>query len=95
MKLLVRFIASFLLLSVFAISAAAQSQPQTRQANELFDEATNLYQDGKFDEALPLLTATELNPNDYRPRAMVGYIFRVDSFFYSHSQGSRNARTLG
>src|ERR1700754_1969298 len=81
-----RLITSVLLLAVFAIPTAAES-PQQRQANELFDKAANLYQDGKFDEALPLLlTATELNPNDYRPRAMVGYIYTLQRKYKSASE---------
>lgn len=80
-----RVITLVLLLAVFAIPVAAQS-PQDRQANELFDKAAELYQDGKFDEALPLLLkATELSPNDYRPRAMVGYIYTLQRKYKSAS----------
>lgn len=78
-------ITSFLLLAVFAIPAVAQS-PWELQANELFDKAAALFQDGKFDEAQPLLLqATELSPNDYRPREMLGYIYTLQRKYKSAS----------
>lgn len=93
MKLL---ITSFLLLAVFAIPAAAQAtQQQDRQAQELFDKAVKLYQDGKFDEALPLLLkATEFSPNDYRTRALAGFIYVVQRKYKSGSEAFAEALRL-
>ena len=90
----IRVIASFLLLAVFAIPAAAQAQPD-RQAQELFDKAVKLYEDGKFDEALPLsLKAAELNPNDYRPRGLAGFIYVVQRKYKSASEAFAEALRL-
>ena len=87
----IRTVATFLLLAVFAIPAAAQD----RQTQEFFDKAVKLYQDGKFDEALPLsLKAAELSPNDYRPRALAGYIYVVQRKYKSASEAFAEALRL-
>ena len=89
----IRVIASFLLLAVFTIPAAAQSQD--RQSQELFDKAVKLYQDGKFDEALPLfLKLTELTPDDYRPRGFAGIIYTIKRQYKSASEALAEALRL-
>lgn len=76
MKKFIRLIPLLVLLAVFAIPAVARPQEPSRQAQELVDKAEKLFGDGRFDDALPLcLKATELNPNDFRPRAMAGFIY--------------------
>jgi len=95
MKQFIRVISVVLLLSVFAIPAAAQAQQQDRQVQEVFDKAVKLYQDGKFDEALPLcLKAIELSPNDYRPRAMAGLIYTFQRKYKSASETLAEALRL-
>lgn len=91
MKQFVRLLPLFLVLLV--VPAVAQ-QPD-RQADELFDEAVKLYRDRKFDEALTrCLKATELKPNDYRPRALAGYIYSVQQKFKSASDALAEAVRL-
>ena len=90
-----KFIALFLLLVLFVMPVIARPQDPNRQAQELFDKAAKLYNDGKFDEALPLcLKAIELNPNDYRPRAMAGFIYTFQRKYKSASDALAEAIRL-
>jgi hypothetical protein len=74
MKQFIRLILPLRLVAI--IPAVAPSQQQARQPKDLFDDALKLYEDGKFDQALPLaLKVTELVPNEFAPRALTGYIY--------------------
>jgi len=95
MKKFIRLVPLFLLIAVCVMPADARPQEPNRQAQELFDKAAKLYEDGKFDEALPLcLKATELNPNDYRPRAMAGFIYALQRKYKSASDALAEAIRL-
>ena len=90
-----KLIPLLLVLTVFVTPAVARPQDPNRQAQELFDKAAKLYEVGKFDEALPLcLKATELNPNDYRPRAMAGFIYTIQRKYKSASDALGEAIRL-
>ena len=91
MKQFVRLVP--LVLVLFVVPAVAQQQE--READELFKDAVRLYQDGRFDEALTrCLKATELNPNDYRPRGLAGYIYTVQRKYKSASDALAEAVRL-
>ena len=75
-------IASIVALCAFNVSARAlpNSAPisvqQQADAETLFRTAYSLYREGKYDDALAKCTeAVTLNPNDYRARALRGYIY--------------------
>lgn len=93
MKQLIRLITLFLLLAVFVIPADAE--PPQQSGEDFYRVARKLYDAGKMDEALaPCLKAIELNPNDYRPHAMAGFIYSLQKNYKSSSAALAEAIRL-
>jgi len=82
MKQVFTIIALIVILCAFNGPVCALPNPkpisvqQQADAETLFRTAYSLYREGKYDEALAKCTeAVTLNPNDYRARALRGYIY--------------------
>jgi len=80
MKQVFTIIALIVILCAFNGPVCALPHPNSVQqqadAETLFRTAYSLYREGKYDEALAKCTeAVTLNPNDYRARALRGYIY--------------------
>lgn len=70
-------------------------QQQNTESESLFRAGVALLNQGQFDEALAnLLKAAALNPNDYRPRALAGYVYSVQRKFRSASKAYADAIRL-
>jgi|SRR5215813_1307051 len=76
------------------LQTAAQ-QPQTSDADSLLRSAFQLASEQRYDEALALCAkASSLNPNDYRPRALAGYIYSAQRKLKSASEAFADAIRL-
>lgn len=72
-----------------------QQQAPNSEAETLFRAALALYNQDQFDEALAKsLKAATLNPNDFRPRGLVGYIYAAQRKFKSASEAFADAIRL-
>jgi tetratricopeptide (TPR) repeat protein len=70
-------------------------QTPSNEANELFQAAISLYRQGKFEEALAnCAKASTLNPNDFRPHALTGYVYLAQRKLKSASEAFAEAIRL-
>ena len=75
--------------------ALATQQQQTTDAETLFRSALSLYEQQKYDEALVKATeASKANPNDFRSRALTGFIYQAQRKFKSASEAFADAIRL-
>jgi len=80
MRLVIYIIAAAVLLALWNAPGPAnplyRQQAQNAEFNTLFQSAFALYQQRKYDEALAKANeASTLSPNDYRPHALMGFIY--------------------
>jgi tetratricopeptide (TPR) repeat protein len=72
-----------------------QQQAQGGDAEGFFQTALALYRQHKYDEALTnCLKAASLNPNDYRPHALAGYVYMAQRKLKSASEAFADAIRL-
>lgn len=76
-------------------TAAAGRQAQSDDPEQVFQNAFALYRQGKFIEALPeSQRAARLNPKDYRPHALAGFIHLAQRKMRSASEAFAQAILL-
>jgi tetratricopeptide (TPR) repeat protein len=93
MKQVSTLIASFVV--VFAFHTAASVPKQQADAETVFRTAYRLYKEGKYDEALAKCNeAASLNPNDYRARALTGYVYLAQKKWKNASDAFAEASRL-
>jgi tetratricopeptide (TPR) repeat protein len=70
-------------------------EPHGSEADALLRAAFELYRQGKLDEALASCAkAARLSPNDFRPRALAGYVYMAQMKFKSASEAFAEAIPL-
>ena len=75
--------------------ASASQQQQTTDAESLFRSAVALFDQQKYDEALAKnAEAAKANPNDYRTRALAGFIYLAQRKLKNASDAFAQALTL-
>jgi tetratricopeptide (TPR) repeat protein len=98
MKQLFTIIASIVVLFALNVSASALPIPKLQQqadAETVFRTAYSLYRERKYDEALAKsIEAATLNPNDYRPRALTGYVYLAQRKWKNASDAFAEASRL-
>lgn len=94
---LIRIVAVIIALGAFN-ATVLPSPKQQSQANDpypLIETASTLYHQQKFEEALAKCSeASKLNPKDYRPRALAGFIYEAQYKFKSASEAFADAIRL-
>ncbi|HEV8426447.1 MAG TPA: hypothetical protein VGQ41_00945 [Pyrinomonadaceae bacterium] len=69
-----------------------EQQTQNTESEQVFRSAFNLYREGKYDDALAMcIKASSLNPGDYRPRALAGYVYAAQRKLKSASEAFAEA----
>jgi len=77
------------------ISLGRGQQAQSSETDDLIRAAYALYQQGQFDEALAKLNkAAALSPKDFRPPALLGYLYSAQRKFKSASEAFAAALRL-
>lgn len=75
--------------------SSAKQQPQANDAEALVRTAYTLYQQQKYDEALAKLTeAAKLDPKDFRPHVLAGYVYATQRKLKSASDAFADAIRL-
>ena len=70
-------------------------EPQSSDADKLFQAALESYRQKKFDEALAnCAKASRLSPNDYRPHALAGYVYMAQMKYKDASEAFEKAIRL-